>query len=330
MTITALKCPNCAAPIPPSRTSSVVCAYCSHVLTGVPSVDLDASDRDEDNNRPRVTVADTRFVLEGRLGLGDGTEVFLARRDAKLTERVVLKVLRTDTDADLLSREWRTLEALFADRSQGSDYFSTLLPQPVTHGRLIGPHTAEVPVNVYRWRSGFVHTLADVRRQYPDGIDPRAAVWIYKRLLEVLGWVHRAGYVHGAILPQHSLVHARDHGVVLIGWSSATRDGTPLPSVSVSSRAFYTDSAWSGLPVTPATDITQCTRAVLFALGADSSLSKIPASVPKPFATLLSQRLDPDVNARDPDAWALMKQVTSTAKDSFGPARYVPFSMPGW
>lgn len=70
-----------------------------------------------------------------------------------------------------------------------------------------------------------MHALEDVRRAYPNGVDPRASVWIWKRLLELLGWVHRAGYTHGAVIPHHLILHAKDHGVVLAGWSSVVRSG---------------------------------------------------------------------------------------------------------
>lgn len=331
MAITALKCPNCAAPVPASRARTVVCAYCGHVLTSVPRVDVaDASERPEDEGRPRVAVGDARFVVEGRLGVGDGCDVFLARRDARLTERVVLKVLRAGRDADLVTREWRTLEAITASEAQGADYFRTLLPQAVTHGRLVGPGAAEVPVNVYRWRSGFVHTLEDVRARYPDGVDPRAAVWMWKRLLEGLGWVHRAGYVHGAVVPRHLLLHARDHGVVLVGWSSAARSGSPLAALSAGARGFYPDDAWAGRAVTPATDLTMGARSIVAALNGDPARGTIPRDVPEPLAELLKAHVDPSARGRSDDAWELMKRVSEAGKRAFGPARFVPFAMPGW
>ena len=37
MSIDVLRCPNCAAPLPPGARGEVVCEYCRHVLTNVPS-----------------------------------------------------------------------------------------------------------------------------------------------------------------------------------------------------------------------------------------------------------------------------------------------------
>src|SRR5437773_4261505 len=120
--------------------------------------------------RPKVRVAGLPYVLLGRLGVGDGCDVFYARRDARLTELVVLKVLRAPEDADLLAREWSVLQSLHSARAAGAEHFTRLLPQPVAHGALDAPDVAARPASVFGWRSGFVHTLADVARQFPRGV----------------------------------------------------------------------------------------------------------------------------------------------------------------
>ena len=52
-----------------------------------------------------------------------------------------------------------------------------------------------------------------------------------------LGWAHRAGVVHGAVLPEHVLIHPGEHGLVLVDWcysrrrpaQTAARAGRPAP-----------------------------------------------------------------------------------------------------
>jgi len=113
-------------------------------------------------------------------------------------------------------------------------------------------------------------------------------------MLEVLGWLHRAGWSHGAIVPPHLLVHARDHGVALVGWSRATA------------------------PAQGAADVAMSARAVLYALGDD------PAVVPSELAELLRRNADPSSAT---DAWALKDQVDAVARTVFGPPKYIPFSL---
>jgi len=336
MPIEALKCPNCAAPVPPSVDRVLVCQYCNHVLTGVPTLPWgragDAADeeRPDDVGRPRVQVAGRAYVILGRLAQGDSSDVFLARRDARLTEMVTLKVLRANADADLLAREWKALDDLSKSEEQGAPYFRSLLPQPVAHGKLRSKDTDARLTSVFRWRSGFQHTFEDITREYPSGVDPRAAVWLWKRALELLGWVHRSGFTHGAIVPQHLLVHPRDHGVVLVGWSCAVRGRDPLPAVSARARVYYPDGVFPGAPVTQTVDLVMLARCIARVLGGDPARGRVPESVPAPLASLVREWCMTSPSAGADDPWELMERVSQAGKAAFGPARYVPFHLPGW
>ena len=46
------------------------------------------------------------------------------------------------------------------------------------------------------------------------------------RILEVLALLHRAGVVHGAVLPPHLFVQRADHGVRLVGYGFAGAPGS--------------------------------------------------------------------------------------------------------
>jgi hypothetical protein len=343
MPIEVHKCPSCAAPVPPGTSPLVACAYCGSTLSNVPAATWSspkgplppdpAAERWDDHALPRLGVAGRLYVLLGLLGRGESCDVFLARRDSRLTEMVVIKVLRALSDRDLLEREWRTLEALSKSDAKGSDYFATLLPQRVGHGPVATPDGLARKASVFRWRSGFQHTLEEVFDAHPHGIDPRTAVWMWKRVLELLGWVHKSGWIHGAILPQHVLVHPRDHGVVLAGWSCASRAGTSdrLPATSAAARAFYPEDAWSSGTVSPAIDIAMTARCFIRALGGDPARGTLPLSVPEPLGVLLATHADPSESAdRTDDAWTLLERVGEAGKLVYGEPRHHPFVMPGW
>jgi hypothetical protein len=288
---------------------------------------------------PRWAVAGEVYAVEGVLGFGDGSDVYLARRDHRVTERVVLKVLRAAQDADLLAREATALQALGRSAAQGHEHFATRLPQWVASGTVAREDGGRSAVNVTRWRSGFVHTLAEVQRHYPRGVEPSAALWLWKRALELLGFVHRAGYVHGAVLPPHLLVHAWDHGVTLCGWGQAVRVrpgsvlGTePLPSTSQGHQAYYPRAVWEGTaePPSAALDLTMTARCVLGALGGDPARGTSPPGVPAPLARLLETYADERARGRSDDAWAALREVEAAGRAFQGPARYHPLAMPGW
>ncbi len=321
----------------PPPHGSVRCTYCLASLVAAPGgwrpAALDAPPEPvADPELPRMWVGGARYALVGRMARGEGTDVLLARRDARVTERVVVKALRAERDADLLAHEAQVLESLARSKAQGAPHFSRVVPQLVTHGMArLGNNgrDGERLVTVLRFTSGFVHTLEAVRKVHGQGVGPETSVWLWKRTLETLGWAHRSGWVHGAVLPAHLIVHARDHGVLLVGWSRAVASGrgSKLAATTETARAFYPDDVWQGAPATTATDVAMSARAVLFALGAAEPASgRAPGSVPAPLAELLARE------ARSPssDAWAVRDALDHAAEQAFGPPRYVPLPMPGW
>ncbi|MCY0996831.1 hypothetical protein OWM54_06720 [Myxococcus sp. MISCRS1] len=338
MELQLLKCPGCGANLPPPASANgiLTCAYCGAMVSakGVavwPKPARPADDPPFAPDRPRVTVAGTRYVLLGRLGQGDSCDVFLARRDARITEMVVLKVARALSDGDLVAREYEILEELQGSSAQGAEHFTRLLPQPVARGKVKDPVGTARPAAVYRWMSGFQHSLTELRQVSPEGIDPRAAVWMWKRALEVLGFVHRAGYVHGAVLPPHLLVHPRDHGVMLVGWSNATRyhSTLALPSASVAHPDFYPEALLDGATPSPATDLAMLARCLAWVLGGTAATGLAPSKVPAPLVALLRDQARLQGGARV-DAWSVKEEVSRAALEAFGPPRFVPFTLPGW
>jgi len=331
--ITVLRCPNCAAPLPSGLRGEVLCAYCRHVLVYDPGAagyrKLAGDEGPPDDGLLRVHVDGHTFALLGRLAQGDGSDVFLARRGERLAEMVVLKVLRAREDEDLLRNEWRTLTALHGSEAHGAEFFARMIPQLVAHGPMTGG-PQKLLATAYRWRSGFVHTLGDVLRAYPRGVDPRAAVWMWRRALELVGWVHRAGYAHGALIPAHLLIHPRDHGLTFVGWGTATPlRGERLPALPGAARAFYPDDLWGHRVPSPASDLVTLARTIACILGGDPGRGTVPSSVPAALADLVVEYAGRRrCEGMAVDAWALNEQVAKAARVAFGHARYVAFTMP--
>jgi hypothetical protein len=320
---------------PPPATRTARCGFCSALLAPGPGgwIPAAADAQEEpllDPHRQRVWVGGHRYALLGRIAQGESTDVFLARRDGRLTERVLIKILRTDGDEDLLENEWRVIEKLEKSHIQGTPYFSGLLPQRVSFGvARLGKNGNEGQrrASVFRWRSGFVHSMNDVYNAHPSGIMPEAAVWMWKRMLETMGWFHQTGYIHGAILPQHTLIHARDHGVAFVGWSSALRSETPLTVVNNDLREYYPEWVWERKRVYPDLDIAMSARLLLRALG--GSIYHAPSHVPQPLASLLERHARGD-GKETYVAWTVRDQLDRVAGQVFGPSKFIPFSMPGW
>ena len=128
---------------------------------------------------------------------------------------MLLKILREREAESLFDREWEVLVKLRQSESPGANLFTTLVPQPVVRGLIEHGPFQERRAMAFQWATGFEETLEAVRRAYPQGIDPRIAIWMWRRILELLTFLHRSGFAHGAVLPPHILVQNGEHGIRL-------------------------------------------------------------------------------------------------------------------
>jgi hypothetical protein len=306
----ALSCPQCGGALPRQALWRVVaCPYCSAQVTRSEEVvqratfraALQRSQAQARDGVRVVGVAGRHYRLLTQLGEGDHASAWLAELCGPLLARVTLKIAREPVSA--LPAEAHVLQQLQALQGAGSAYFSQRLPQLLASGRTDEPgHDRDALV--LRHPTGFWGSLADAMRFHPDGLrDPRHAVWLWRRVLEVLAYVHRAGWVHNDLRPTHWLVHPADHGVLLIGWGTARRGGDP------------------------ATDLMQSAWAVRCALAAEGdSQPAIPSRVPAPLAQLLEAASEDRAWCSRLDAEQLDQHLQAAAREAFGPPRFIPFN----
>ncbi|GAA3395994.1 molecular chaperone DnaJ [Cryptosporangium minutisporangium] len=226
----------------------------------------------------------------------------------------LLKVARDPADNDLLATE---AEAL---RRPIDGQYRAYFPRLVETLRVEDPDTGEQrAANVLEFCDGFV-SLADVARAYPDGLDPRDAAWMWRRLLVGLGAAHQAGLVHGAVLPEHVLIHPGEHGLVLVDWCYAvTQPGGYVPALVARYRDAYPPEVTDRKPATPATDLYLASGLMLRLMG-----GRVHPALRR-FATgcrLSAPRMRPQ------DAWRLLAELDELLHTLYGPRRFRPFSIP--
>lgn len=224
------------------------------------------------------------------------------------------KMPRDPADSDLMRAEVHALGMLDSGApGETRQYY----PELVRTGRRKDPGTRMTrQVSVLRELEGFV-TLEQVRAAYPDGIDPRDAAWMWRRLLFALGGARRAGLIHGAVVPSNILIHPAQHGLVLADWcysgEGPRRKLTAAPSAST---AFYPASALAGVSVGYGLDIEMAAACITHVIGQD---------IPRQFRAFARgcQFLGPE-----PDAWAVQDEFDSLIERLWGPRRFRPFAMP--
>jgi len=335
----AIMCPQCNAPLAPHRFArSIVCSYCGA------TVQLDEASISAELfhkayrawNSPAstqasswVSLGDSHWAIDKFLAQGETADVFSARRARWPTELAILKLLRDSQQADLFDNEWQAIQSLQKSEAAGAADFITLMPQPVIHGKVTDGVYAGKRASVFRRASGFRHTFEAVKRVYPQGVPPRASIWMWRRILEVLSFLHASGMVHGAVLPPHLLIQENEHGVRLVSYGVAGRMGEKLRRVSAGCEAFYPAPAQSLKTLTPQLDLAMSARCIAAVLGGDPADASVPAAVPKPLAEIIQRiaRLDP-VHGATEGTWALREELGRIADTVFGTPEFIPIVMP--
>jgi hypothetical protein len=351
----ALKCPQCKAPLPPSGFArSVVCPFCgSTVLLGDDSIPIEGfreallawNDPASQGYANVVSIVNRNWAIGRLVAHGEVSDVYTARRARWPTENALLKVLRESHEAAPFHHEWRVLLQLQASTAAGAERFTQRMPQPILQAAVKGGTLAGSPAMLLRWAPGFTHTFESVRRHFPRGIEPRASIWIWRRILEALTFIHASGFVHGAVLPPHLLIEDGEHGVRLVGFRNAGRLGGEPSPPSPAFASMYPRGLMQLGRLTPALDIAMSARCIAFVLGGDAATGEVPSAVPAPLAAEIARAAagdttgitgitgGPDAAASAPgtagaDAWALSERLGALARQVYGPPSFCPLTLP--
>jgi hypothetical protein len=255
-----------------------------------------------------LTTKGARHRLGARLASGDIAEL------TELDGGALLKLPRRPADNDLMRAEAAALITLENAGERRHRAYAPRLVESFTHEDGAGVRRT---ANILTRQAGFV-SLAEVRAAYPRGLDARDVAWMWRRLLVGLGWAHRAGVVHGAILPEHVLIHPAEHGLVIVDWCYSVPRGTTIPALVARYRAHYPSEVTGRGLASPATDIYMATGLML-------RLIADPPDALRRFAAGCSYDAP---SMRPEDAWHLLAEFDELLEDLYGPRRFRAFAMP--
>lgn len=310
----ALSCPQCSAPLPRvALWRSVTCGSCGSLITKTESVvkretfrkALARARQGDFVSGERIECGGQGYELMQGLGSGETSQVYLARRVGAFPFLAVIKLSSAPSAAARFAQEAQVLRGLHdsADGAAGA-FFSQLLPEVVAQGFVEGGRGGHALV--LRHPNGYWGSLAELAQRFERGIDPRHAVWIWRRMLAMLGFLHSRGWSHGDVRPEHALVNPRDHGVRLIGWTAARKDADGNAQ---------------------ATDLLRSARVILILLNGAGAADEVQGDVPAEFAQLVTRASQSVDFCRAQGAEGLDGSLRKAASAAFGPPSFVPLSI---
>lgn len=315
MSWVAVNCPQCSAPLPRIAIwRAVKCPSCGALINRNESLVMRETFR-QALVRARgsgpffggdLRCGGESYQLLQLLGSGEISQVHLARRVGVLPLLVTIKLSSASSSSAHYSREAGVLRELQTVQSDSAGaYFSQLLPEVVAEGPVEGNGHGQHAL-VLRHPNGFWGSLAALNARYGQGLDPRHAVWIWRRILGVLRFIHSVGWAHRDVRPEHALVHPKDHGVRLIGWSAAQKG------------AGAKDQA---------ADLLRSARVVLVLLSGASGAGSLPSQVPAGLAQFVTRAAQDEDFCRAQGAEGLDNLLREEARAAFGPPVFVPLAI---
>ena len=276
------------------------------------------------------------YVRNFGLCTGDIADIHLGTiKDAVKLTPVLLKIARNQIDNDLLKNEADVLKALtdkFASEKK-SQTWNCCVPKILDSFQVTADDGKPKPqVNILEFFTGFI-SGEDIRK-ISTGIDGRTLVWMWKRTLGVLSWIHHFGYVHGAVLPPHvlffpdgSIKDERTHAIRLVDWCYAVNEKERLKAWIPDYKDFYPPEVINKNTIKPSTDLYMAAKTMIYLTGGDVIKNKFPTKIPPQLGNQIKKCLDPVAHRRPQNVSAIFDAFKATAKDVYGEPKFHEFKL---
>lgn len=261
---------------------------------------------------PCIVITSRKFTHE-IIGNGwDGDVAKLYQANTEGTDTVV-KIVSNPRNNDLLEQEFSALKRIH--RTDDIERFHAYFPEPVDSFRHNNSRA-----NVVKYLDGF-YTLSQVREVYGEKLDPLDAVWMWRRMLVALGAAHEAGVIHGAVLPEHVIIHPELHGLVLVDWCYSGEPGNKPKAMSKRNEGLYPPD-FRDEELLPGTDMYMAASTMLWLNG---------DNMPKPLRAFLRGCMFDRVRTRPQKAFDLLQEYDELLErigKPYHPRRFREFRMP--
>lgn len=237
--------------------------------------------------------------------------------DEDETTLVAIKIVNDKADNDLMQNEIRIIQKLRTDPSGYQQHLPVFVDQFRTTDGKVGCVLEYI---------GDSYDFDTIHQRYPNGVDSKHAVWMFKRLLSVLGYVHSQKIVHCNIEPAHILIRPRDHNAFLIDWSYAAYNPKHTrEKFRVANDKYSPPEVLARKSPLPSSDLYSLAKCMVYILGGDIETKKFPAAVPKELQNFLKSLLLESPLQRTRYAWELLDELKKLNHKLWGPSKFREF-----
>lgn len=279
----------------------------------------------------------TRFAEFASGDVADLHDAFYQVRGRRTD--ILLKLVRDPADNELLETERDVLTDLrkqLMDRSKGPSAWAQAIPDLIDSFRVDEGSYQKRRMNVLEKFDGFL-SAEQILGFIPNGVDGRTIAWMWKRLVLMVDWTYRLGYIHGAVLPPHVMYYPdndgkpgldpRKHSIRLVDWCYALKhkSGKRLKAWVPKYEQFYAPEILHKEPLSAATDLYMGAKVMVYLAGGDVASNRIPSQIPSEIAADILKCLEYQPKDRPSDPQRYMDDFSRTLKRVYGPPKYHEF-----
>lgn len=262
-------------------------------------------------------------------GSSDFSRIFPATMVGAAPQEVLLKIAAKPMMNPLLESEAKILRRC-QDTSVPRSVIAlrNVVPQLLDTFVVSGGTGTQYRVNVFARSPGYI-SLTEVLKAFPGGLDHRDAAWIIRRIVAQACAANMLGVVHGAIVPDHVLVHPITHNPLHIGWAHAVYpdQGERITLIIDRWKAWYPPEVFNKQAPTQQTDLYMVGKTIVWLLAGSVANNTLPKSVPAQLARVVLSCVDPSPARRPKSGRILLDDFTRVIRQLWG-KEYRPLNIP--
>ena len=280
---------------------------------------LNDSESKDEESWFRIKTSKGEYSFDPKSISGDISQVFFGHQRDQSQLEVVLKLVDQASDNDLMQNEIKSLSRLWTQTEVAQQkHLPRLIDQFKTEDGRVG-------IILSRFDG---YSLREVRENplYYAGVPIEHVVWMFCRLLSVIGFAHSKAIIHGNIEPSNILISPRDHNLCLIDWTSTIIDPSINPKgFQIFNPEFSAPEVQEKKTPTPASDLYSAAKCMVYLLGGDIQKNIIPDSIDPRISSFINFFLLPSQLQRAQDAWAMSIQLQNLRKEIWGEHSFIEF-----
>lgn len=227
----------------------------------------------------------------------------------------VIKIAKNHKDNELLDREKEVLDIF---KECDDDILLSTTPKLVESFDIQNASKEKLRVNVLDYYRDY-YPLSKIKEKYPNGLDPRHIIWIWKRLLMTLGFVHNANIIHGCINLDNILINPANHSIMIIDWCYSVNTGSPLVLIDEKYTRYYTKYVFDKQSVSESLDIYMTTKCIEDIINIDNC--------PKTMYNTIKSGLIINKSMQYKDAWKMYDLISDLGSHLYGKSKFIELEM---